>query len=181
VLDANAARKLEHFMMLCDAYHIPLVFLVDTPGFMVGTETERQGLISGAARLLQLHNDLSVPKITVVLRKAYGLAYSILGGTPVSPDSIAAWPIASFSVMDPAPAANVLFRREIEAADDPKAKRAELIDTLQSDSNPFGAVRDFRIDEVLDPADTRRFICTRLRAVAHGTLPPGFRRRVLRI
>ena len=116
VLDYTAAYKAMHFMDLCDAFHLPLIFLVDCPGFIVGKEWEKHSMLKTVARALHVHRRLTVPKLTVIVRKAYGLAYWILGGKAMNPDALVAWPTGSFSLMAPEPAINVLYEQEIAAA-----------------------------------------------------------------
>ncbi len=162
VLDYTAAYKAIHFMDLCDAFHIPLVFLVDCPGFIVGREWEKHSMLKTVARALHVHRRLTVPKITVIIRKAYGLAYWILGGKAMNPDALVAWPTASFSLMAPEPAINVLYEQEIAASPDPDRRRAELMELFTQEYAPDNAARDFTVDDIIDPRDTRGFLAKSL-------------------
>src|SRR5256712_635384 len=123
-LDNDAADKAARFIMLCDAFNIPLVFLQDVPGFLVGSKVERAGIIRHGAKMLYAVNEATVPKLTVVLRKAYGAGYFVMCGRAYEPDLIVAWPTAEISVMGPAGGTNIIFRKEISSAADPQAERA---------------------------------------------------------
>ena len=127
ILDNDAADKAARFVSLCDAFAIPLVFLVDVPGFMVGTKVEAAGIIRHGAKMLHAVAAATVPKVTVVIRKAYGAGYYVMNGRAYEPDLIVAWPTAEISVMGAEGAVEIIFRKEVEAADDPAAKKAELI------------------------------------------------------
>lgn len=162
VIDNTAAYKAIHFMDLCDAFHLPLIFMVDTPGFIVGKEWERRLMLKTVARALHIHRRITVPKLTVVMRKAYGLAYWIMGGKAMNPDAIAAWPTASFSLMAPEPAINVLYEQEIKASPDPQRRRAELMELFAHEYAPDGAAQEFGIDDIIDPRETRAFLCRSL-------------------
>lgn len=161
-------------MDVCDAFHIPLVFPVDVPGFIIGREWERKGMLKWVARSLRAHRQLSVPKLTVVIRKAYGLAYWIAGGKVMRPDLIVAWPTASFSLMAPQPAINVVYQRALAAADDPEAKRRELLDLFAQRFAPDDAAEQFDLDDIIDPADTRRVLISGLEMALHRRRP-GFK------
>ena len=124
-------------MNLCDAYGIPLLFLMDVPGFMVGTKVEQAGIIRHGAKMLYAVSRATVPKITVVIRKAYGAGYYVMNGRAYEPDLIVAWPSAEISVMGPEGAVNIIFRKQIEAADDPDATRAEMIEGIRQDDRPL--------------------------------------------
>ncbi|MGE0680403.1 MAG: acyl-CoA carboxylase subunit beta [Candidatus Binatia bacterium] len=165
VLDDTATYKIIHFMELCDAFHIPLLFLVDCPGFMIGKEWERRSMLKWVARALHAHRRVTVPKITMVLRKAYGLAYWILGGKAMLPDAIAAWPTASLSLMAAEPAVNVIYGQEIKTAADPEAERTRYMELFAQEYAPEGAAEEFTIDDIIDPRQTRAFLCRMLEVV----------------
>ena len=169
VLDYTAAYKAIHFMDLCDAFHLPLIFLVDCPGFIVGKEWEKHSMLKTVARALHVHRRLTVPKITVIVRKAYGLAYWILGGKAMNPDALAAWPTASFSLMAPEPAINVLYEQEIASAPDPEQRRVELMELFSQEYAPDNAARDFTLDDIIDPRDTRAFLARSLEVLVNST------------
>ncbi len=159
VIDNTAAYKAIHFMDLCDAFHLPLIFLVDCPGFIVGKEWERRMMLKTVARALHVHRRITAPKLTVVMRKAYGLAYWIMGGKAMNPDAIVAWPTASFSLMAPEPAINVLYEQDIKASPGPQRRRAELMELFAHEYAPDGAAQEFAIDDIIDPRETRAFLC----------------------
>jgi Acetyl-CoA carboxylase, carboxyltransferase component (subunits alpha and beta) len=136
-LDVDAADKAARFIMLCDAFHLPLVFLQDVPGFMVGSKVERQGIIRHGAKMLYAVSEATVPKVTVVVRKAYGAGYFVMCGKAYEPDLIVAWPTAEISVMGPEGGTNIIFRKEIAAASDPEAERARKIEEFRQLINPY--------------------------------------------
>ena len=133
ILDNDSADKAARFINLCNAYGIPLVYLMDVPGFMVGTKVEAAGIIRHGAKMLYATANATVPKITVVLRKAYGAGYYVMCGRAYEPDLIVAWPTAEISVMGAEGAVEIIFRKQVEAAEDPAAKRQELIEQLPQD------------------------------------------------
>jgi acetyl-CoA carboxylase carboxyltransferase component len=155
VLDNDSADKAARFVTLCDAFAIPLVFLVDVPGFMVGTKVEAAGIIRHGAKMLHAVAAATVPKITVVLRKAYGAGYYVMNGRAYEPDLIVAWPTAEISVMGAEGAVEIVFRKEVEAADDPAAKKAELIAAYRGLIDVYVAARNAMVDDVIDPRETR--------------------------
>src|SRR5436309_7278685 len=125
ILENDSADKAARFINLCDAYGIPLVFLMDVPGFMVGTKVEEAGIIRHGAKMLYAVSRATVPKLTVVIRKAYGAGYFVMCGKAYEPDLIVGWPSSEISVMGAEGAVNIIFRKQIEAAEDPDATRAE--------------------------------------------------------
>lgn len=165
VMDDQASYKAIHFMEVCDAFHIPLIFLIDVPGFIIGKDWERRSMVKWVARALFAHRKLTVPKISIVMRKAYGLAYWIMGGKAMLPDLIVAWPTASFSLMAAEPAVNVIYERQIKAAPDPEAARQHYLDIFRQQYAPDDAIRDFGLDDIIDPRDTRSFLSTSLEMI----------------
>ncbi|MET0614635.1 MAG: acyl-CoA carboxylase subunit beta [Thermoleophilaceae bacterium] len=155
ILENDSADKAARFVNLCDAYGIPLLFLMDVPGFMVGTKVEQAGIIRHGAKMLYAVSRATVPKITVVIRKAYGAGYYVMNGRAYEPDLIVAWPSAEISVMGPEGAVNIIFRKQIEAADDPDATRAEMIDGIRRTIDPYIAAGNALIDDIIDPRETR--------------------------
>jgi acetyl-CoA carboxylase carboxyltransferase component len=135
------------------------VYLVDVPGFMVGTKVEEAGIIRHGAKMLHATASATVPKVTVILRKAYGAGYYVMCGRAFEPDLIVAWPTAEISVMGAEGAVEIVFRKQVEEADDPAAKRAELIDTYRKIIDVYIAARNDMIDDVIDPRETRLQIC----------------------
>jgi acetyl-CoA carboxylase carboxyltransferase component len=155
ILENDSADKAARFVNLCDAYGIPLVFLMDVPGFMVGTKVEQAGIIRHGAKMLYAVSRATVPKITVVIRKAYGAGYYVMNGRAYEPDLIVAWPSAEISVMGPEGAVNIIFRKQIEAAEDPDATRAEMIEGIRKTIDPYIAAGNALIDDIIDPRETR--------------------------
>jgi acetyl-CoA carboxylase carboxyltransferase component len=155
ILDNDSADKAARFVNLCDAFGIPLVFLVDVPGFMVGTRVEAAGIIRHGAKLLHAVAAATVPKVTVVLRKAYGAGYYVMNGRAYEPDLIVAWPSAEISVMGAEGAVEIVFRKQVEEAEDPAAKKAELIAAYRKMIDVYIAARNDMIDDVIDPRETR--------------------------
>ncbi|SEH12052.1 acyl-CoA carboxylase subunit beta [Thermoleophilum album] len=155
ILENDSADKAARFINLCDAFNIPLVFLQDVPGFMVGTKVEREGIIRHGAKMLYAVSRATVPKITVIIRKAYGAGYYVMCGKAYEPDLIVAWPSAEISVMGPEGAVNIIFRKQIEASDDPDATRAQLIEGIRRTIDPYIAAGNAMIDDIIDPRETR--------------------------
>src|SRR3954467_7039063 len=151
ILDNDSADKAARFVTLCDAFAIPLVFLVDVPGFMVGTKVEAAGIIRHGAKMLHAVASATVPKITVIVRKAYGAGYYVMNGRAYEPDLIVAWPSAEISGVGPGGAVNIIMRRGIEAPDDPDAKRAELIEGVRRTIDPYIAAGNALVEDVIDP------------------------------
>jgi acetyl-CoA carboxylase carboxyltransferase component len=157
-LDSDAADKAARFIRMCDAFNIPLVYLMDVPGFLVGSQVEKDGIIRHGAKMLYATSEATVPKITVVMRKAYGAGYYVMCGKGYQPDTIVAWPFAEISVMGPEGAVNIIFNKQVEASDNPEATRAELVAKIRESINPYLAAGWAMIDDVIDPAETRRVI-----------------------
>src|ERR1700754_3950 len=155
ILDNDSADKAARFVNLCDAFGIPLVFLVDVPGFMVGTKVEAAGIIRHGAKMLHAVAAATVPKITVVIRKAYGAGYYVMNGRAYEPDLIVAWPSAEISVMGAEGAVEIVFRKQVEAAEDPAAEKAKLIDAYRGLIDVYVAAGNGMIDDVIDPRETR--------------------------
>lgn len=154
-IDDKGAGKARRFIDLCDAFHIPIVSLMDCPGFLVGPEVERQRMVSLTGRLLNAIVGASVPLVTVVLRKAIGLAYIALGGRAVGPDLLVAWPTARFDVMGPEAGIELVHGREIVAAADPKAARDEIRKRIEVESSAYAAAGMGLVDDVIAPSETR--------------------------
>ncbi|HYL07326.1 MAG TPA: acyl-CoA carboxylase subunit beta [Candidatus Udaeobacter sp.] len=158
VLDSDAADKAARFIRMCDAFNVPLVYLMDVPGFMVGSQVEKHGIIRHGAKMLYATSEATVPKVTVIMRKAYGAGYYVMCGKGYQPDTIVAWPLAEISVMGPEGAVNIIFNKQIEGSSDPAATRAQLMDAIRTQINPYVAAGWAMIDDVIDPAETRRVI-----------------------
>ena len=182
VLDINASNKASRFIRFCNAFSIPLVTFVDVPGFLPGVDQEQGGIIRHGAKMLFAYSAATVPKVTVILRKAYGGAYLAMCGKDLGADRVFAWPSAEVAVMGAEGAAEIVFRQEIQEADDKAARRRELIARYRDAfSNPFVAAGRRLVDDVIDPALTRRHIALTLEylqtkrelrpAKKHGLMP----------
>ncbi|MGH2830549.1 MAG: acyl-CoA carboxylase subunit beta, partial [Actinomycetota bacterium] len=160
-IDVNAADKAARFVWLCDAYSIPLVFLMDCPGFLVGSAVEKQGIIRHGSKMLFAVSEATVPKVTVVVRKGYGAGYYVMNGRAYEPDLIVAWPTAEISVMGPEGAVNIIGRSILEKLPeaDREAQRAQMIEAVRAQISPYVAAGWSFVDDVIDPADTRSAIC----------------------
>jgi acetyl-CoA carboxylase carboxyltransferase component len=176
ILDNDSADKAARFVSLCDAFGIPLVFLVDVPGFMVGTKVEAAGIIRHGAKMLHAVASAVVPKVTVIVRKAYGAGYYVMNGRAYEPDLIVAWPSAEISVMGAEGAVEIVFRKQVEEAGDPAAKRAELIDAYRGLIDVYVAAGNGMIDDVIDPRETRPAIVRALELSEHKKLERPWRR-----
>lgn len=171
VLDATASEKGARFVRFCDAFGIPLVVLVDVPGFLPGTSQEHGGVIRRGAKLLHAFTSATVPRISLVLRKAYGGAYIVMNSRSIGADAVLAWPHAELAVLGAEGAADLIFRREIEAHPE---RRAALMDAYRRDAMDVGvAAGRGSVSEIIDPADSRAAVATLLRGLAGGA-PRGF-------
>ena len=156
VLDIDSSVKGARFVRTCDAFNIPLVTFVDVPGFLPGTAQEWGGIIRHGAKLLYAYSEATVPKLAVITRKAYGGAYDVMSSKHIRADFNFAWPTAEVAVMGPEGAVNIIFRKELEEAEDPDAKRAELIaDYKERFANPYTAAERGYVDDVIEPRRTR--------------------------
>src|SRR5688572_17981502 len=183
-LDVNSADKAARFVWLCDAFGIPLVFLQDVPGFTVGSAVEKQGIIRHGAKMLFAISEATVPKVTVVLRKAYGAGYFVMNGTAYEADYIVAWPTAEIAVMVPDGMVNIIMRKQLEAIPEGKERneaRIGMAEQLRKNIDPYIAAGHAQVDDIIDPAETRIAICrglsvSRSKVVQrpwrkHGVLP----------
>ena len=174
-LDIDASEKAARFVRTCDAFNIPVLTFVDVPGFLPGTGQEWGGIIRRGAKLIYAYAEATVPKVTVITRKAYGGAYDVMGSKHLGGDVNLAWPSAQIAVMGAQGAVNILYRRELAAADDPDTLRAELItDYEDALANPYSAAERGYVDAVIRPAETRSQVVRALRALRNKrqTLPP---------
>jgi acetyl-CoA carboxylase carboxyltransferase component len=176
ILDNDSADKAARFVNLCNAFAIPLVFLMDVPGFMVGTKVEAEGIIRHGAKMLYAVANATVPKITVITRKAYGAGYYVMNGRAYEPDLIVAWPSAEISVMGAEGAVEIVMRRQVEEADDPQAKKAELIEAYRKIIDVYIAAGNDMIDDVIDPRQTRATICRGLEMAEGKRVERPFKR-----
>ncbi len=181
-LDIDSAEKASRFVRFCDAFNIPLLTFVDVPGFLPGKEQEFHGIIRHGAKLLYAYAEATVPRMTVITRKAYGGAYLVMNSKHLRADVSFAWPTAEIAVMGPEGAVNVVFKKEIEKAEDPAARRDELIaDYQRKFANPYVAAERGFVDDVIEPAETRprlvkamRMLATKRESVParkHGNMP----------
>ncbi|MEG0656584.1 MAG: carboxyl transferase domain-containing protein, partial [Mucinivorans sp.] len=157
VLDCDSSDKAARFVRYCDSFNIPLVTLEDLPGYLPGVDQEHAGVIRHGAKLLYAYSEATVPKITVILRKAYGGGYIAMCSRHLRADFVFAWPGAEIAVMGPEGAANIIFRKEIMAAEDPTAMRKIKIQEYKDKfANPYVAAAKGYVDSVIDPAETRK-------------------------
>jgi propionyl-CoA carboxylase beta chain len=182
VLDIDASVKAARFVRTCDAFNVPLVTFVDVPGFLPGTAQEWGGIIRHGAKLLYAFAEATVPKLTVITRKAYGGAYDVMSSKHIRADFNVAWPTAEVAVMGPEGAVNIVFRKELEEAADPESRRAELIaDYKERFANPYTAAERGYVDEVIQPRSTRPVLVSALETAMtkrepapkrkHGNIP----------
>ena len=182
VLDIDASVKAARFVRFCDAFNIPLLTFVDVPGFLPGTAQEHGGIIRNGAKLLYAYAEATVPKLTVITRKAYGGAYDVMSSKHLRGDYNVAWPSAEIAVMGPEGAVNVVYQDEIARAADPEARRRELAaEYVERFANPYVAAARGYVDDVIEPHTTRARLVAALRSLAgkrdtnprrkHGNIP----------
>jgi propionyl-CoA carboxylase beta chain len=175
VLDIASSEKAARFVRFCDAFNIPLITFVDVPGFLPGTDQEYGGIIRHGAKLLYAFAEATVPKITVITRKAYGGAYDVMASKHIRADVNLAWPGAEIAVMGPDAAVKIIYRRELMEAADPDLRMRELIaDYKQRFANPFIAASRGYIDDVIEPQRTRASLVHALAMTRtkRASLPP---------
>ena len=166
-LDSNASRKAGRFIRFCDAFNIPLVTLVDVPGFLPGTGQEYNGVILHGAKLLYAYGEATVPKVTVTLRKSYGGAYCVMSSKHLRGDMNYAWPTAEIAVMGASGAVEIIFAKDVQAAEDPKACKAEKeAEYTKAFANPYNAAQYGYIDDVIEPRNTRFRVIRALQQLA---------------
>jgi acetyl-CoA carboxylase carboxyltransferase component len=182
VLDIDASEKAARFVRFCDSFNIPIVTFVDVPGFMPGTAQEHGGIIRSGAKLLHAYCEATVPKLTVILRKAYGGAYIVMSSKHLRGDVNLAWPSAEIAVMGPDGAVSIVFRKEMEKAADPAKRKAELVaEYREKFANPYVAAERGYLDDVIEPHETRPRLINALQmlqnkrdanpAKKHGNIP----------
>jgi len=182
VMDIDSADKISRMVRFCDAFNLPIVTFVDSPGFLPGVDQEHRGVIRHGAKVLFAYSEASVPKVSVVTRKAYGGAYVVMSSKYLGTDITFAWPSAEIAVMGAEGAANILYRKQISEAEDPAAERKRLEDEYrQKYLNPYAAARAGYIDEVIEPAQTRQKLIEALESLSnkvesaaprkHGNMP----------
>jgi len=181
-LDVNSSDKAARFVRFCDSFNIPLVSFTDVPGYLPGKKQEHNGIIRHGAKLLFAFSEASVPKINVIMRKAYGGAYIAMNSKHLGADIVYAWPTAEIAVMGPSGAANIIFRRDIANSEDPISYRAQKIQEYKDEfSNPYVAAKKGYVDDVIDPGTTRTYIASALEMLVsksetrpkkkHGNIP----------
>ena len=159
-LDVDSSDKAARFVRFCDCFNVPVLSLVDVPGYFPGLKQEREGIIRHGAKLLFAYAEATVPKVTLIMRKAYGGAYIAMNSKKMGADYVFAWPIAEIAVMGGEGAVDILHKREVAAADDPEVRRAELVAEYESKHlNPYFAAANGLVDEVIAPKETRRRLC----------------------
>lgn len=182
VLDIDASEKASRFIRFCDCFNIPLVTLVDVPGFMPGTTQEHGGIIRSGAKLIYAYCEATVPKVTVILRKAYGGAYIVMSSKHLRGDINFAWPGAEIAVMGPEGAVNIVFRKEIDNSSDPDSQKTKLTNEYRAKiANPYTAASRGFIDDIIEPRDTRQRLVNALEMLKnkrdtnpskkHGNIP----------
>ena len=182
VLDIESSEKAARFVRTCDAFNLPLITFVDVPGFLPGVDQEYGGIIRHGAKLLYAFCEATVPRITIITRKAYGGAYVVMNSKSIGADLAFAWPSAELAVMGPQGAVEIVYRRELQQAADPAARRAELVEEYaEKYANPYAAAERGYVDDVIDPAETRRKLVAGLRMLStksqelprrkHGNVP----------
>jgi acetyl-CoA carboxylase carboxyltransferase component len=175
VLDINSSDKAARFVRFCDAFNIPLITFVDVPGFLPGTGQEHGGIIRHGAKLLYAYCEATVPKLTVVTRKAYGGAYDVMSSKHIRGDVNLAWPTAEIAVMGPDGAVSIIFRKELASAEDPESRKAELVaDYREKFANPYVAASRGYLDDVIEPRETRPRLINALEMLGNkrDTNPP---------
>jgi acetyl-CoA carboxylase carboxyltransferase component len=182
VLDIESSEKAARFVRTCDAFNIPLVTFVDVPGFLPGVNQEHEGIIRHGAKLLYAFCEATVPRIQIITRKAYGGAYVVMNSKSIGADLAYAWPTAELAVMGPQGAVEIVYKRELQQAADPVARRNELVtEYTEKYANPYAAAERGYVDDVIDPADTRKKVISGLRMLRtkreelprrkHGNMP----------
>jgi acetyl-CoA carboxylase carboxyltransferase component len=172
VLDINASDKGARFIRFCDAFHFPLVTLVDTPGFLPGSDQEHGGIIRHGAKMIYAYAEATVPKLAIILRKAYGGAYIVMSSKHLQSDLNFAWPNAEIAVMGPEGAVNIVFRKELAGSDDPVIKREELIHQYRTElANPYVAASRGYLDDVIHPEESRMKLIAGLESLRNKRQP----------
>ncbi len=174
-LDPQACHKIIRMMTVCDAYNLPVVFLIDVPGFMVGQRVEHDLMLHWGMRMMQALQNASTPTLTVCVRKAFGLAWQAMNGAQMANKGLYAWPSAEIGFMDPEVGVNVAFGSKLDEIGDPEAREAErvrMVREVAEATSPYEAAGTMRIDEMIEPADTRRVLADDLEMLANRPVPP---------
>lgn len=182
IMDIDASDKISRFVRLCDCYNLPIVTFIDSPGFLPGVDQEHRGIIRHGAKVLYAYAESTVPKVSIVTRKAYGGAYVVLSSKYMGTDVTLAWPSAEIAVMGPEGAANILFRKQIDSAADPAAERIRVTEDYRKNFlNPYASAKAGYIDQIIEPRETRPVVIAALAALKnkviitqprkHGNMP----------
>jgi propionyl-CoA carboxylase beta chain len=182
VLDINSSDKIARFIRFCDAYNFPLITFVDTPGFLPGVQQEHGGIIRHGAKIVYAYSEATVPKIAVIVRKAYGGAYIVLSSKNIRTDLVFAWPSAEVAVMGADGAVDILYSKQLKGAEDPEKDRKIYVQEYQEKfSTPYRAAASGHIDEIIKPSETRPRLIAALellknkqgttRPKKHGNMP----------
>ena len=177
ILDVDSADKAARFIQICDAFNVPLLFLQDVPGFMVGSKVEHAGIIRHGAKMLHVMSAATVPKITVVVRKAYGAGYYVMCGKAYEPDLIVAWPSAEISVMGAEGMVGIAARKLFGDVDPPPETKKMIVDQIQKNIDVYKVAGWGLVDEVIDPRDTRKVISWGLELARHKKVERPDRKR----
>jgi methylmalonyl-CoA decarboxylase subunit alpha len=170
VLDVDSSDKAARFIRYCDAFNIPLITLVDLPGYLPGIDQEHNGVIRHGAKILYSYSEATVPKLTIILRKAYGGGYIAMCSRHLGADYVYAWPTAEIAVMGPEGAANIIFKSEImESADPDATRKLKVKEYSEKFANPYVAAKNGHIDAVINPSETRSYLIHALHTLVGKT------------
>jgi acetyl-CoA carboxylase carboxyltransferase component len=176
VITSDASDKATRFINLCEAFNIPLLFLQDVPGFMVGSKVEKEGIIRHGAKMLYSVANSTVPKFTIIIRKAYGAGYYVMCGKAYEPEIIVGWPTAEISLMGPEGVVNIAFRKQIEASENPEETRKHLVQKFRERIGAYIAAGNDYIDDIIDPRETRKVIIEALALSKNKKVERPYRR-----
>jgi propionyl-CoA carboxylase beta chain len=173
-MDAHASEKMAHFVEMCDAFNIPLVLFSDVPGFMIGPDHERAGLVRRAMKTVYVLSHCTVPVLSIVIRKGFGIAGYVMGSRSIGMNLYAAWPSAQMGGMGIEGVVEMLYRKKIEESPDPAELRARLIEKIRQNMGALETAKQYRFDDVIDPRDTRPFLISALESLTRKDhrLPP---------
>jgi acetyl-CoA carboxylase carboxyltransferase component len=180
VLDVDSSDKAARFIRYCDAFNIPIITLVDLPGYLPGVDQEHAGVIRHGAKVLYAYSEATVPKLTVILRKAYGGGYIAMSSRHLRADFVFAWPSAEIAVMGPEGAANIIFRKEIMSSNDPDKMRKQKVEEYKAKfANPYVAASRGYVDAVIEPSETRKFLMHAIEVSENKDVPMPFKKHGL--
>jgi acetyl-CoA carboxylase carboxyltransferase component len=180
VLDVDSSDKAARFIRYCDAFNIPIITLVDLPGYLPGVDQEHAGVIRHGAKVLYAYSEATVPKLTVILRKAYGGGYIAMSSRHLRADFVFAWPSAEIAVMGPEGAANIIFRKEINSSSDPDGTRKQKVEEYKAKfANPYVAASRGYIDAVIEPSETRKFLMHSIEVSENKVVPMPYKKHGL--